>query len=363
LVLGLDSGKARDDADASLDALAPDGTTSESADAPGADTSMSPGLVSDEGATLDGAADGRVDGTVGAYGVDACIPDPDWCDTHCGSGPDNCGEMRGCSMYCAPGDACGEGNMCVCAAESTWCNGRCGSTTDNCGNAIDCGACDAGADAECVPESLAVACGSRQCGQATNNCQQLVNCGPSDLAQCGNSEFCLQDGGCCVQDNAGACGNHCGAYPAVNACGQGVQCPQSCGAGVCYQESCCTPTDVCGSACNVQRVDNCGQMVSCACTGSAECSQSGTCCTPNGCGGNCLDSCGLPKAQCCIDAGAADASTDSAGPDAQTPDTGSPDTGSPDAAAPTDASAGSQDAGPADEEWDDAGASDAADTE
>ncbi len=374
LVLGLDSGKVRDDTDASLDALAPDVTTSESSstDAPGPDVSTGLGAP-DASGTGDGAADARLDGAVGANGGDACTPDPNWCDTHCGSGPDNCGETRGCSMYCAPGNACGDANTCLCVAESTWCNGRCGSTLDNCGNAIDCGACDAGADAACVPESSGNACGSRQCGQVTNNCQQLVNCGPSDLSQCAMaSQVCQSDGGCCTPDNADACGNHCGAYPAVNACGQAIQCPQSCGAGVCYQEACCTPMDVCGSACGVDRTDNCGQTVHCACTGSAECSQTHACCTPSGCGGNCLDSCGVPKAQCCIEAGAPDASADGEGPDAAgSPDTGSPDAatgttpdgGTADAAASPDTGAGSQDAGQADEEWDGAATGDAGSTE
>src|SRR5271165_774287 len=91
LVLGLDSGKALEDADASPDALAPDATSDSSgADGPEADDSMGPGPASD-GGMKDGAADARSDAAAAANGGDACTPDPNWCDVHCGSGPDNCG--------------------------------------------------------------------------------------------------------------------------------------------------------------------------------------------------------------------------------------------------------------------------------
>ena len=188
---------------------------------------------------------------------DGCTPDPAWCDSHCGNGPDNCGEARQCPASCPQGYVCDSKNTCQCQAEATWCNGRCGQTTDNCGNPIDCGTCGA---STCTPESTAQACGSRQCGQTTDNCERLVNCGLLTSVLCsGLFQVCLADGGCCSPDSAGACGNQCGTFATDN-CGQSVQCPSSCGSKrVCFQNACCTPADACGGACGVARVDNCGQ--------------------------------------------------------------------------------------------------------
>jgi hypothetical protein len=76
----------------------------------------------------------------------------------------------------------------------------------------------------------------------------------------------------------------------------------------------------------VTRTDNCGQIVQCACSGGAECvSATSTCCAPQGCGADCLDSCGVPSSACCVDAGPTEGGTPDAEPDAETPDGGAPD--------------------------------------
>ncbi len=289
-----------------------------------ADATGTPSLDAGPDGTVDigdgGPGPQTADAPVSAFpvGADGCTPDPSWCDTHCGQGADNCGQMRQCPANCAAGYVCNASNTCDCQTESTWCNGRCGPTTDNCGKAINCPAC--GPDAStCSPESYLAACGSRQCGQTTNNCSQLVNCAAFGLSsRCLDPrQVCLSDGGCCSPNSASACGNQCGTFATDN-CGQSVQCPSSCGSGgVCYQKSCCTPTNPCGGACGVTRVDNCGETIKCGCSGGSECvAGTSTCCTPQGCGANCVDSCGLPASSCCMDAG---------------PETGPPEAGSVDA--------------------------------
>ena len=253
--------------------------------------------------------------------ADGCMPDPGWCDSHCGEGPDNCGEARQCPANCPQGYVCNAQNTCECQTEAAWCTGRCGNTTDNCDNPIDCGTCSAEAGS-CQPEAVATACGGRQCGQTTNNCGQLVNCGLLGLGLCAGllqGQVCLASGECCTPESASACGNQCGTFATDN-CGERVQCPSSCGSGqVCYQNSCCTPADACGGACGVTRVDNCGQTIQCGCSGAQECSaQTSTCCTPQGCSANCIDSCGLRSNSCCNDAGP---------PEAGAPEAGAPEAG------------------------------------
>jgi hypothetical protein len=323
LVLGLDEGLSLRQGDASADA---NGAPSMGADSDGADSDATvESLDAPPGSTESGPGV-SVRPIVG----DGCTPDPSWCDSHCGTGPDNCGQTRQCPANCAQGYVCNTNNACACETESTWCTGRCGKTTDNCGKAIDCGTCD---DASvCTAESYQSACGSRQCGQATNNCGQLVNCGVFGIGSaCLNlKQTCLASGQCCSPSNASACGNQCGTF-ATNNCGQMVECPSSCGSGlVCHQNSCCTPSDPCSGACGVTRVDNCGQTIQCGCSGAAECLPStSTCCTPQGCGANCIDSCGLPSSACCIDAGTTDAGDLDAEPtEATLPDGGAAAAGS-----------------------------------
>ncbi len=316
LILGLDEGVAILGDDASADATpiqgAPDAFEA-GMDAPDAPNAR---------VTPDKPDDAEPPSTMRGMGDD-CTPDPGWCDSHCGEGPDNCGEARQCPQNCTAGYVCNAANACECQTETAWCTGRCGKTTDNCGNPIDCGTCSEEAGV-CKPETVASACGGRQCGQATNNCGQLVNCGLLGLGLCsGLFQVCLGDGGCCSPDSANACGNQCETFATDN-CGELVQCPSSCGSGrVCYQNSCCTPTDACGGACNVTRMDNCGETVDCGCSGAQECvAQTSTCCTPQGCSANCVDSCGLPSNSCCIEAGP---------PEAGPPEAGSPDAGPPEA--------------------------------
>ena len=309
LVLGLDEGTGIVQEDAAVARQGgPDGSD---------DATMS--NSSDPDSTGAVGLDGRVQGPPPA--ADGCTPDPAWCDTHCGTGPDNCGQERQCPSNCAAGNGC-TGNTCMCQPEASWCNGRCGMTTDNCNNPINCGTC-AGGDSStaCTPETYQQACGARKCGQATNNCGQLVNCGTLGLTSTCFLQVCLADGRCCSPNSASACGNKCGTFATDN-CGQAVQCPSSCGAGlVCYQKSCCTPTNPCGGACGVSLVNNCGQTIQCGCSGSQECvATTSKCCTPQGCAGNCVDSCGLPASSCCAEAGPLDAQPESGETEGEAPD-------------------------------------------
>jgi hypothetical protein len=336
-ILGLDSGKPLSDEDAAPDA-APDGTRPEASVAEGgfdatltdAEAPDSDAMLSDAEQDQDAPADAPLDVTHVPDVIDACTPEPAWCDLHCGTGPDNCGESRVCNPECALGYVCGSSNFCQCQTEPDWCTARCGETLDNCGNPIDCGPCDAGPDVVvCAPEDIATACGAMECGQATNNCGQLVNCGPGNLSSCGSSaQFCQADGSCCTPDNAGACGTHCGAYTATNGCGQTTSCPAACGGSqVCFGESCCTPANPCGTSCATTMTDNCGETVQCSCQSGQECIVT-TCCTPSGCSANCLDSCGVYSQACCLpEAGPPDASPDATGPVDAAPETGSPETG------------------------------------
>jgi hypothetical protein len=303
LILDLDRGVALGEADASLDARA--GDVSREAGAEPVDAAGDPRVAYDAFASDDspqGNESSLRDGAADTSPTE-CTPDPSWCDSHCGTGPDNCGQSRACASDCAQGYACGASNTCECQREITWCSGRCGATTDNCLRPIDCGPCDASV---CDAEPDTAACGSRQCGQTVNNCHQTVNCGLLGLGLCAQplQQACLSDGGCCSPKSSAACGNQCGTFATDN-CGRQVQCPSSCGSGrVCAQQACCTPVDPCNGACGVTMTNNCGQTVQCSCTGAAECAATtGKCCAPQGCSANCVDSCGLPAASCCIDAG------------------------------------------------------------
>jgi hypothetical protein len=244
-----------------------EGTGSTSWDAPSSDAPSSVDATTGDPIQVPAMMDGGDEASSGPLEGDGCTPDPSWCDSHCGTGLDNCGETRQCASDCQQSYVCGPKNTCDCQTEMDWCTGRCGQTTDNCGNAIDCGTCDAGG---CTAESTREACGSRQCGQATNNCGQLVNCGLLGTALCSNLlQQCLDDGGCCSPNNASACGNQCGTV-ATNSCGKSVLC--TCGAGsVCVDNTCCKRTDPCDGTCGVTLTDNCGQEVQCACFGSDEC--------------------------------------------------------------------------------------------
>ncbi len=317
LILGLNAGSAI--GDESPDAVGvtladaqEDGKKVEDGAAGDADSTLSDAPSSSSPTTGDPTPvpgmDGSGEASLGPPQADACTPDPSWCDSHCGTGPDNCGESRQCASNCPQNYACGAKNTCDCKSETDWCTGRCGQTADNCGNGIDCGPC--GVDA-CAPESTNEACGSRRCGQATNNCGQLVNCGVLGSELCSNLlQLCLDDGGCCSPMSARACGDMC-ETSATDGCGNSIQCPISCGSGrVCVSHTCCTRTDPCAGSCGVTLTDNCGQKVRCGCSGSDEC-VSNMCCTPSGCSANCVDSCGLPSDSCCDDAGADDADGDS----------------------------------------------------
>lgn len=336
-LLGLDQGMALEgESDASTDAttvgVTPGGdepANQASDDGPVTTTPDAPSPPDDSSAP---PVQGRDSGSPGVdVGPDAsCAPDLGWCDTHCGMGPDNCGGSRQCPP-CTAGLSCGTGNVCVCQSDPNWCTGRCGQVNDNCGKAVDCGMCGPN---PCKPESFTLACGVKQCGQATNNCNQTVNCGfLGVLSTCLNtSQVCLADGGCCTPNSAAACGNQCGTFVTDN-CGRSVQCPTTCATGkVCYQSACCTPTDPCAGACGVTDTNNCGQTVQCGCAAGAECLPTNTCCVPQGCSANCVDSCGVPAASCCADAGP------DSGPEGGPPEAGMDEAGpaEPDGGGPAD---------------------------
>src|SRR5277367_1231719 len=104
LILGLDQGAglvAGSDASTDATTLHPSG---ELADAGGFDDSetLGPdGPPADETSPHDGA--GPASGVLAAdAGAEAgCTPDPSWCDSHCGTGADNCGSARQCSTCSA----------------------------------------------------------------------------------------------------------------------------------------------------------------------------------------------------------------------------------------------------------------------
>jgi hypothetical protein len=288
--------------------------------------------------------DGATDAELG----NECVSDPAWCDSHCGSGPDNCGRSRTCNLDCPTGTECGSTHVCVCQPQPDWCAMRCGQTKDNCNNPVDCGGCDGGTCAQnacgCVPESVTQACNGLQCGQVKNNCGQTVNCGISGTASCPAAQVCTASGACCAPNNAAACNNKCGVS-VVNNCGQTVECPITSCAGpgaVCFQNQCCMPVapscmgrcggavvsnncgqsvmcmgpcpageecssgsccapaaNACANKCNVTVMDGCGMSETCSC-GPGQMCNGQNCCTPNGsCSGKCLDNCGQMDTHCC----------------------------------------------------------------
>jgi hypothetical protein len=221
----------------------------------------------DDVVTIDPPDDASSPSDGGFVPVDAgpaCTPDLNWCTTHCGTGPDNCGQPRGCSSLCPQGESC-IANSCTCTPDPTWCNGRCGETTDNCGNKIDCLSCEAGVACYsnvcgCMPDAPSTTCSGKQCASALNNCNLAVNCGVQNSTECASGEYCLASDTCCTPDDTTACGGKCQVSVTDN-CGLSVPCPQTCpNNGVCLKGNCCTPSG-CGGSC----IDNCGQKNSSCC--------------------------------------------------------------------------------------------------
>jgi hypothetical protein len=270
-----------------------------------------------DGAQGPGEAGPIPDGGVQFDAEAGCAPDLSWCNTHCGTGPDNCGETRACPSQCAQGDTCSSAsNTCECASDPTWCTGRCGDVTDNCGNKISCPGCNGvsclGGACGCMPDSVATTCAGMQCGQATNNCGLAVPCGVNNSTACTSGEVCVTaTDSCCTPDNAAACGTKC-RVSVPNNCGQTIACPSTCpNNGVCLSGQCCTP-----SACTGNCVDNCGQSNPSCCQttppdaggGSGDaggCGGNGAPCTTQGCcssfcgySGTCVSSCGGSQQLC-----------------------------------------------------------------
>lgn len=302
-------------------------------------------VATDVGAGDDGGDDGGgdaiapADGDAGDRGSDAsdaaCTPDPNWCQSHCGNGPDNCGQQRSCTNNCAPGWFCDAGaNTCDCTTDPSWCNGRCQMTTDNCGRPIDCGVCDAGACTQntcgCSPQPDP--CGTMACGSTTDSCGHAVNCGVNGTTACANGGEC--DGGVCCTPNSNPCAGLCGGVSVDDGCGRQVQCPSTCGGDqeCTSNNQCCTPSPACApNTCNTS--DSCGVL--CNCTGGGTCDpmsgqccpntvcmngccspgqmcamSTGLCCTPGTCDmtNPCYDTCGNQVSGCCSsDAGTGDA--------------------------------------------------------
>ena len=253
-LLGIDSGTPRGDASAlgderGLDDVAAIDASQEDVSSTDGGSSVDAGSTPDAGPGVDGAG---------------CTPDLNWCDTHCGSGPDNCNQTRQCSSVCPAGESC-ISSTCQCQSDPAWCNGRCEKTTDNCGNGVQCGNCDGGVACYsgfcgCMPDPLSTTCAGKQCGSATNNCNLAVNCGVNSSPSCAAGDYCKSDDTCCTPDDTAACGGRCQVSIANN-CGVAVPCPLTC-------------------------------------PGNQECVNT-TCCTPTGCAGICLDSCGVKSAACC----------------------------------------------------------------
>lgn len=123
-----------------------------------------------------------------------------------------------CNQRCVPIDAnngCAETSRCTPCATSELCLG----TPTKC---------------QCQPESVAVTCASKVCGPATNNCGQIIQCPDTCASHFGASYTCgggaAGPNGCgCTPNDAVVCqGVECG--PAINNCGQPIQCPDTCAA-------------------------------------------------------------------------------------------------------------------------------------
>ncbi|HEY8089852.1 MAG TPA: hypothetical protein VIF09_18455 [Polyangiaceae bacterium] len=281
-VWGIDDGLPYPDAAASGDAPG-DGTLAQdnAVEAP-ADTGEDVGDAGDaESAAAEEAGDAE-------GGTDAgCDVDNNWCVSHCGSGPNNCGVTTGCSA-CFPGDGIfcdASTNQCDCTFDPAWCAHRCGNATDNCGNAVTCDAgCGAGA---CVPDGGST-CSGMSCGSGTDSCGNPVNCGSGGTIYCADGGLC--DGGQCCQPISNPCNGFCNQAP--NGCGGSVNCPSSCPPGEnCNANDTCTcPTPGCGGA-------QCGTVTNVCGSTSGLC---GTCTSPASCQNNqCIcptPSCGA--AQC-----------------------------------------------------------------
>ena len=279
-LLGIDSGTPRGDASTVV---------------PGDDSSPVAAIDgSDEGSS---PADGGVPVERDAATEAGCTPDLTWCNTHCGTGPDNCGQTRVCTGDgggCPEGESC-VSNVCACESDPAWCTGRCGKTTDNCGNPVDCGSsCDGGAACYsnvcgCMPDPVATTCAGKECGQATNNCNLTVNCGVSGSTACAAGDYCQANDTCCVPNDTAACSGRC-QVSINNNCGVAVLCPQTCpGTQECLNTACCAP-----SGCSANCVDNCGVASTACCAPDAGSPPRDAGSPPPDAGGGC----GVPGSPC-----------------------------------------------------------------
>lgn len=176
-----------------------------------------------------------------------------------------CQEAGRCTP-CASNQVCvGSPSTCQCVAESpaTTCAGKaCGSATNNCGQTIACTdtcanlgagyACNVGGagpnSCGCVPDNTA-ACAGKQCGPAVNNCGQAVQC-PDTCSTLGTQYACGANGagpnqcGCTPLTKFQACGyQECGSVP--NGCGANVNCGNCPGGQYCRCEFQCMSGTIC----------------------------------------------------------------------------------------------------------------------
>jgi hypothetical protein len=357
---GLDGGAA-DGTSGALDATRRDGGGAHEAgshDSSRSDVSNGDDRGDD---ALDDAEDATGDTGDGFGGV----PDAPECVPGCPAGV-TCGvwtDCTGATLLC--GKVCAAGTVCLLTAfnpptqacqPTPSCTGKCGIVgADVCGTGISCGGCDGGescvnhacvppvgSDAGCEAPLCAPAGSAKLCGTVGNSCGMTIACTCPAGQECTNGvcgtpppECNLGDGGvegglkCGTVENAcgsgtitcgGTCtgdtkcvGNVCTSCtpPACgtatcgtvnNGCGPSVSCGPSCGANVCYEGACCTPSTCTGVVGCAPVKLGCGVTKSCnPCPSGDVCDvDSGTCskCSPKTCadfgdaGCSHADSCG-----------------------------------------------------------------------
>lgn len=139
---------------------------------------------------------------------DACVADPNWCDSHCGDTVDNCNNPVSCPDNCGESEqVCSQG---FCCSPQTECVGsQCGTWPDGCGGIVECGNTCEGAQVCsntgfcCVPDTI---CGEGTCGIVSDGCGGTLDCTGN---ACPDGSQCLPEGRC-LPDECAAQGSDCG---------------------------------------------------------------------------------------------------------------------------------------------------------